>query len=38
MSLYSRPLKQFEKEMFYKKVIKNFESKIVLKKWRKIIL
>lgn len=38
MSLYSKPLKQTEKNMFYMKVIKNFESKAVLKKWRKIIL
>ena len=38
ISLYSRPLKKKEKNLFYKKVIKNFESKTVLKKWRRLIV
>ena len=38
MSLYSKPLKQTEKEIFYERIIKNFESKTVFKKWKKIIV
>ena len=36
ISLYSKPLNQFEKNVFYKKILKSFESKNLIKKWENI--
>lgn len=36
ISLYTKPLNQFERNMFYKKILNSFESKNLIKKWENI--